>query len=136
MLDDLWNDDDARNMGEPELLRYRSNLLGADLAVTNFGGGNTSAKVKADDPLTGHETTVLWVKGSGGDLELAYDFIGVIEGTATSRTPIETGIQSVYACLAAKESVEKGRFVEVRLVGAGGRSSGARRKATPKTRRK
>ena len=68
MLDDLWNDDDARNMGEPELLRYRSNLLGADLAVTNFGGGNTSAKVKADDPLTGHETTVLWVKGSGGDL--------------------------------------------------------------------
>jgi rhamnulose-1-phosphate aldolase/alcohol dehydrogenase len=68
MLDDLWNDDDARNMGEPGLLRYRSNLLGADLAVTNFGGGNTSAKVKADDPLTGQETTVLWVKGSGGDL--------------------------------------------------------------------
>jgi rhamnulose-1-phosphate aldolase/alcohol dehydrogenase len=68
MLDDLWNDDDARGTGEPELLRYRSNLLGTDLAVTNFGGGNTSAKVKADDPLTGDETTVLWVKGSGGDL--------------------------------------------------------------------
>ncbi|MEM7727759.1 MAG: class II aldolase/adducin family protein, partial [Pseudomonadota bacterium] len=55
-------------MSEPELLRYRSNLLGADLAVTNFGGGNTSAKVKQTDPVTGQPTTVLWVKGSGGDL--------------------------------------------------------------------
>ncbi len=53
----------------------------------------------------------------GGDIELGYDFIGVIKGTATSRTPIETGIQSVYACLAAKESVATGRFVKVRQVG-------------------
>src|SRR5205823_4692693 len=49
-------------------LRYRSNLLGADLAVTNFGGGNTSAKIFERDPLSGTETRVLWVKGSGGDL--------------------------------------------------------------------
>ncbi|MEO1658070.1 MAG: bifunctional rhamnulose-1-phosphate aldolase/short-chain dehydrogenase [Pseudomonadota bacterium] len=67
-LNNLWNDDLARDMSEPELLRYRSNLLGADLRITNFGGGNTSAKVIEKDPLTGEATDVLWVKGSGGDL--------------------------------------------------------------------
>jgi rhamnulose-1-phosphate aldolase/alcohol dehydrogenase len=55
-------------MSEPELLLYRSNLLGSDLRITNFGGGNTSAKVMMDDPLTGAKVEVLWVKGSGGDL--------------------------------------------------------------------
>ncbi len=55
-------------MDEPELLRYRSNLLGSDLRITNFGGGNTSSKVEMADPLTGEGTQVLWVKGSGGDL--------------------------------------------------------------------
>jgi hypothetical protein len=54
----------------------------------------------------------------GGDIELGRDFIGVIRGTAKSRTPIETGLQSVYACLAAKSSAEKGRFENVRQVGA------------------
>ncbi len=54
----------------------------------------------------------------GGDDELAQDFIGILQGKAKSRTPIEVGIQSVYACLAAKESAETGRFVEVRQVGA------------------
>lgn len=63
-----WSREAAAHLSEPEFLRYRSNLLGADLAVTNFGGGNTSAKIAARDPLTGAETTVLWVKGSGGDL--------------------------------------------------------------------
>ncbi len=58
----------AKGMSEPELLLYRSNLLGSDLRITNFGGGNTSAKVKDKDPLTGAEVTVLWVKGSGGDI--------------------------------------------------------------------
>jgi predicted dehydrogenase len=53
----------------------------------------------------------------GGDLELAHDFIGVIKGTAKSRTPIWTGIQSVYACLAAKQSAQTGKFVSVRQVG-------------------
>ena len=55
----------------------------------------------------------------GGDLELAHDFIDLIQGRGTSRTPIERGIQSVYACLAAQESAETGRFVRVRQVGAG-----------------
>jgi rhamnulose-1-phosphate aldolase/alcohol dehydrogenase len=63
-----WSRAEAAKLGEAELLRYRSNLLGADLAVTNFGGGNTSAKVATPDPLTGETVTVLWVKGSGGDL--------------------------------------------------------------------
>ncbi len=54
--------------GAEQLLLYRSNLLGSDLGVTNFGGGNTSAKVESRDPLTGQTVTVLWVKGSGGDL--------------------------------------------------------------------
>lgn len=51
-----------------ELLLYRSNLLGSDRRITNFGGGNTSAKLRGKDPLTGQEVDVLWVKGSGGDL--------------------------------------------------------------------
>jgi rhamnulose-1-phosphate aldolase/alcohol dehydrogenase len=65
---DLWNDADAKELSEPELLLYRSHLLGADLAVTNFGGGNTSAKIPADDPLSNERVTILWVKGSGDDL--------------------------------------------------------------------
>lgn len=64
----LWDDAKAATMSEPELLLYRSNLLGSDLRITNFGGGNTSAKVMMEDPLTGEEVEVLWVKGSGGDL--------------------------------------------------------------------
>jgi rhamnulose-1-phosphate aldolase/alcohol dehydrogenase len=63
-----WSRKAAAGLSEAELLRYRSNLLGADLAVTNYGGGNTSAKIAASDPLSGAETRVLWVKGSGGDL--------------------------------------------------------------------
>lgn len=67
-LKDLWNDEETRGMDEPELLRYRSNLLGSDLRLTNFGGGNTSSKVTMPDPVTGEDVQVLWVKGSGGDL--------------------------------------------------------------------
>lgn len=67
-LPDKWNDDDCRGLSEPELLRYRSNLLGSDLRITNYGGGNTSAKVAMEDPLTRSTVDVLWVKGSGGDL--------------------------------------------------------------------
>src|ERR1039458_10090830 len=52
----------------PELLRYRSNLLGSDLRITNFGGGNTSSKLDQVDPLDGATRRILWVKGSGGDL--------------------------------------------------------------------
>jgi rhamnulose-1-phosphate aldolase/alcohol dehydrogenase len=68
LLHSLWDDAHAKNLDEPGLLLYRSNLLGADLRITNFGGGNTSAKVAAKDSLTGAEVTVLWVKGSGGDI--------------------------------------------------------------------
>ncbi|MFM5930522.1 MAG: bifunctional rhamnulose-1-phosphate aldolase/short-chain dehydrogenase [Novosphingobium sp.] len=63
-----WDDAVAAGLSEPELLLYRSNLLGSDLTVTNFGGGNTSAKVTEVDPLTGDAVDVLWVKGSGGDI--------------------------------------------------------------------
>ena len=63
-----WRDEDAAGKSPEELLLYRSNLLGADLTVTNFGGGNTSAKLQGKDPLTGEAVQVLWVKGSGGDI--------------------------------------------------------------------
>ena len=66
--DNRWSDEDAAGLGAAELLLYRSNLLGSDLTVTNFGGGNTSAKINERDPLTGEQVDVLWVKGSGGDL--------------------------------------------------------------------
>ena len=63
-----WDDGVAAKLSPAELLLYRSNLLGSDLTVTNFGGGNTSAKIAGKDPLTGAEVEVLWVKGSGGDI--------------------------------------------------------------------
>ncbi|MFD2573482.1 bifunctional aldolase/short-chain dehydrogenase [Spirosoma soli] len=71
----LWDDAKAAELAsddpsdrEVALLVYRSNLLGADLRLTNYGGGNTSCKVMSPDPLTGQSTEVMWVKGSGGDL--------------------------------------------------------------------
>ena len=67
-LEDRWDDAVASKLDGPELLRYRSNLLGSDLRITNFGGGNTSSKLEEIDPLDGAKKTVLWVKGSGGDL--------------------------------------------------------------------
>ncbi len=67
-LEDRWDEGAARGLDEPELLRYRSNLLGSDLRITNFGGGNTSSKILARDPLGGTQQEVLWIKGSGGDL--------------------------------------------------------------------
>jgi rhamnulose-1-phosphate aldolase/alcohol dehydrogenase len=63
-----WNDSQADVLDEPDVLLYRSNLLGSDLRITNYGGGNTSAKIWQTDPLTGDRAEVLWVKGSGGDL--------------------------------------------------------------------
>jgi rhamnulose-1-phosphate aldolase/alcohol dehydrogenase len=64
----LWNDEEAANLGPVDRLVYRSNKLGADLRITNTGGGNTSSKLTEIDPLTGEGVVVLWVKGSGGDL--------------------------------------------------------------------
>jgi rhamnulose-1-phosphate aldolase/alcohol dehydrogenase len=66
----LWDEEKAAALAGDEvaLLIYRSNLLGADLRLTNYGGGNTSCKATAPDPVTGKSTGVMWVKGSGGDL--------------------------------------------------------------------
>ena len=66
----LWDEAKAAELAGDEvgLLVYRSNLMGADLRLTNYGGGNTSCKAMAKDPITGKETEVMWVKGSGGDL--------------------------------------------------------------------
>lgn len=66
----LWDEREAAALAGDEvaLLIYRSNLLGADLRLTNYGGGNTSCKAMAKDPLTGEMKEIMWVKGSGGDL--------------------------------------------------------------------
>ncbi|CAN5353015.1 bifunctional rhamnulose-1-phosphate aldolase/short-chain dehydrogenase [soil metagenome] len=66
----LWDEAKAAKLAGDEvaLLIYRSNLLGADLRLTNYGGGNTSCKALAKDPLTGKDTEIMWVKGSGGDI--------------------------------------------------------------------
>jgi rhamnulose-1-phosphate aldolase/alcohol dehydrogenase len=63
-----WDDDVTSKLDPVERLIYRSNILGSDQRITNTGGGNTSAKISEQDPLTGENVEVLWVKGSGGDL--------------------------------------------------------------------
>jgi len=70
LLKDLWDEREAKRLDDNQLalLRYRSNLLGADLRITNFGGGNTSSKMELPDPFTGKPVRVLAVKGSGGDI--------------------------------------------------------------------
>ena len=69
-VDYLWDDEKAASLegDEVALLLYRSNLLGADLRITNYGGGNTSCKTIEKDPLTRQDTEVMWIKGSGGDI--------------------------------------------------------------------
>ena len=64
----LWNDEEADKLSGVDRLVYRSNRLGDDLTLTNTGGGNTSSKLMEQDPLTGEQVEVLWIKGSGGDL--------------------------------------------------------------------
>ncbi|MCR9065425.1 MAG: bifunctional aldolase/short-chain dehydrogenase [Cytophagales bacterium] len=66
----LWDESKAKEMANDEvaLFIYRSNLLGADLRLTNYGGGNTSVKITDTDPVTGESTNVMWIKGSGGDI--------------------------------------------------------------------
>ncbi|HVM83144.1 MAG TPA: bifunctional rhamnulose-1-phosphate aldolase/short-chain dehydrogenase [Candidatus Binatia bacterium] len=96
----LWNDEKAKGMSEPELLLYRSNLLGADLRVTNYGGGNTSAKIPSNDPLTGETVTVLWVKGSGGDLGSMK-----LDGFATLYLDKLEGLKRIYRGLAQEDEM-------------------------------
>ena len=67
-LEDKWDNNYANTLDEAEKLRYRSNLLGSDLRITNFGGGNTSSKILSRDDILEIDAEVLWVKGSGGDL--------------------------------------------------------------------
>ena len=69
-VDYLWDDEKARSFQDDQvqLFLYRSNLLGADLRITNYGGGNTSCRTIETDPLTGEQVEVMWIKGSGGDL--------------------------------------------------------------------
>lgn len=66
----LWDEDKAKSLegNQVELFLYRSNILGADLRITNYGGGNTSCRTMEKDPLTGEEVEVMWIKGSGGDI--------------------------------------------------------------------
>jgi len=68
LLENKWDEAKASCLSDAELLRYRSNLLGSDKRITNYGGGNTSSKIRMTDPLTRRDVTVLWVKGSGGDI--------------------------------------------------------------------
>lgn len=90
-LENLWDDAIAVGMTEPERLVYRSNLLGSDKRVTNYGGGNTSSKLMQTDPLTGEAVEVLWVKGSGGD-------VGTIrlDGFATLYMDRLRGLKKLY----------------------------------------
>ena len=69
-VDYLWDKEAAAQLGDDQvaLFLYRSNLLGADLRITNYGGGNTSCKTVERDPLTDQDVEVMWVKGSGGDI--------------------------------------------------------------------
>jgi rhamnose utilization protein RhaD (predicted bifunctional aldolase and dehydrogenase)/NAD(P)-dependent dehydrogenase (short-subunit alcohol dehydrogenase family) len=99
-LQDLWDEKAAAALDEPELLRYRSNLLGADLRITNFAGGNTSSKVAQRDPLTGQAVEVLWVKGSGGDL-------GSIKRTGFATLYLDKllAIESSYRGVAEEDAV-------------------------------
>jgi rhamnulose-1-phosphate aldolase/alcohol dehydrogenase len=99
-LPDLWDDEHAASLDDPGLLLYRSNLLGSDLRITNFGGGNTSAKLIAADPLTGAPTKVLWVKGSGGDIGSMK-----LDGFSTLYLDKLLGLRSVYRGLEQEDEM-------------------------------
>ncbi len=90
-LPNLWDDDHAASLSPEARLLYRSNLLGSDKRITNFGGGNTSSKIAMPDPLTGKPAAVLWVKGSGGDL----GSMG-LEGFATLSLDRLQALQGLY----------------------------------------
>lgn len=95
-----WSAADAEGKSAAQLLLYRSNLLGSDLTVTNFGGGNTSAKLEERDPLTGARTRVLWVKGSGGDLGSMR-----LDGFATLYQDKLLGLERLYRGLAHEDEM-------------------------------
>ncbi|MDX7953030.1 bifunctional rhamnulose-1-phosphate aldolase/short-chain dehydrogenase [Lichenihabitans sp. Uapishka_5] len=100
LLESRWDDATAAGLDQPGLLLYRSNLLGADKRITNYGGGNTSAKVMQADPLGGEPVEVLWVKGSGGD-------VGTIrlDGFATLYMSKLDQIRSAYKGVAQEDAM-------------------------------
>ena len=103
-VDYLWDENKAASLGNDQvaLFLYRSNILGADLRITNYGGGNTSCKTIEKDPLTNEEVEVMWVKGSGGDI-----------GTLTRK-----GIAGLYTeRLRNLKNVYQGLADEDRMVG-------------------
>ena len=103
-VDYLWDHNKAKSLGDDQvaLFLYRSNILGADLRITNYGGGNTSCKTIEKDPLTNEEVEVMWVKGSGGDI-----------GTLT-----RSGIAGLYTNrLRDLKNVYQGLHDEDRMVG-------------------
>ncbi|WP_422083611.1 bifunctional aldolase/short-chain dehydrogenase [Ulvibacterium sp.] len=103
-VDYLWDEKKADKLGDDEvqLFLYRSNILGADLRITNYGGGNTSCKTIEKDPLTDEEVEVMWIKGSGGDI-----------GTLT-----KAGIAGLYSeRLRNLKNVYRGLSDEDRMVG-------------------
>ncbi|MCQ9640992.1 bifunctional aldolase/short-chain dehydrogenase [Chryseobacterium sp. WG14] len=103
-VDYLWDENKAASLGNDQvaLFLYRSNILGADLRITNYGGGNTSCKTIEKDPLTNEEVEVMWVKGSGGDI-----------GTLTRK-----GIAGLYTQrLRNLKNVYQGLADEDRMVG-------------------
>lgn len=99
-VDYLWDENKAASLGNDQvaLFLYRSNILGADLRITNYGGGNTSCKTIEKDPLTNEEVEVMWVKGSGGD-------IGTLtrKGIAGLYTERLRNLKNVYGGLADED---------------------------------
>ncbi|MDF2831846.1 bifunctional aldolase/short-chain dehydrogenase [Chryseobacterium indoltheticum] len=99
-VDYLWDESKAASLGNDQvaLFLYRSNILGADLRITNYGGGNTSCKTIEKDPLTNEEVEVMWVKGSGGD-------IGTLtrKGIAGLYTERLRNLKNVYGGLADED---------------------------------
>ncbi len=98
LLDNKWDATIADQLTPEQLLLYRSNLLGSDKRITNYGGGNTSAKLAMTDPLTGQSVNVLWVKGSGGDLGSMK-----LDGFATLYMDKLIGLQSLYQGVAHED---------------------------------
>jgi rhamnulose-1-phosphate aldolase/alcohol dehydrogenase len=99
-LPNLWDDAHAAKLDEPGLLLYRSNLLGSDLRITNFGGGNTSAKIAAVDPLDKKPVAVLWVKGSGGDIGSMK-----LDGFSTLYLDKLIGLKGIYRGIAHEDEM-------------------------------
>jgi rhamnulose-1-phosphate aldolase/alcohol dehydrogenase len=99
-LESLWDEAKASAMSEAERLVYRSNLLGSDLRITNFGGGNTSSKIMEKDPLTGAASEVMWVKGSGGDLGTIK-----LDGFSTLYMEKLHGLKSIYRGVAFEDEM-------------------------------